>query len=373
MLPLIQQMHGDVAGGELEPGRARGRTSSRSRSRCRCAAASSAACCRSREATRGAAATATCGAPLETTSGHPQERDRAARHRARRSTCPTRPAAGRLRPERPRAGAAQPAHQRPRGDARTADGSCVERPALRRRRCDIAIADTGCGHRRRAPAAGARAVLHHQGRRQRPRPVHLPLDPVGGRTARSTHRQRPRRRHPRARRACPRRRDAAGAQPHEDGRASWSSTTSRACCAPSSACSAATTTWSAAARRREALALAAEFKPDLAILDIRMPELDGFELMARLKARSPRPRRHPDDRQRGRSGREADPGDPRRRVLLHPEAVRPRGPANAGRALPRAAAGGATENRRHVERLETEIGGRARVSAGAAARPSTWS
>jgi sigma-B regulation protein RsbU (phosphoserine phosphatase) len=37
----------------------------------------------------------------------------------------------------------------------------------------------------------------------------------------------------------------------------------------------------------EALSLAADLKPDLAIVDIRMPELDGFELMSRLKARSP--------------------------------------------------------------------------------------
>jgi sigma-B regulation protein RsbU (phosphoserine phosphatase) len=36
-----------------------------------------------------------------------------------------------------------------------------------------------------------------------------------------------------------------------------------------------------------ALALAGEFKPELAIVDIRMPELDGFELMTRLKARMP--------------------------------------------------------------------------------------
>jgi sigma-B regulation protein RsbU (phosphoserine phosphatase) len=38
---------------------------------------------------------------------------------------------------------------------------------------------------------------------------------------------------------------------------------------------------------REALAIAGEFHPELAILDIRMPELDGFELMAQLKARFP--------------------------------------------------------------------------------------
>jgi sigma-B regulation protein RsbU (phosphoserine phosphatase) len=38
---------------------------------------------------------------------------------------------------------------------------------------------------------------------------------------------------------------------------------------------------------KDAVAVAAEFKPELAIVDIRMPELDGFELMARLKARLP--------------------------------------------------------------------------------------
>ena len=37
-------------------------------------------------------------------------------------------------------------------------------------------------------------------------------------------------------------------------------------------------------RSRDALSMASEFHPDLAIVDIRMPDLDGFELMARLKA-----------------------------------------------------------------------------------------
>ena len=38
---------------------------------------------------------------------------------------------------------------------------------------------------------------------------------------------------------------------------------------------------------REALAVADEFRPELAILDIRMPDFDGFELMAQLKVRLP--------------------------------------------------------------------------------------
>jgi serine phosphatase RsbU (regulator of sigma subunit) len=38
---------------------------------------------------------------------------------------------------------------------------------------------------------------------------------------------------------------------------------------------------------REALSLANEFHPELAIVDIRMPDLDGFTLMAQLKARFP--------------------------------------------------------------------------------------
>ena len=36
-----------------------------------------------------------------------------------------------------------------------------------------------------------------------------------------------------------------------------------------------------------ALALARQFNPDLVVLDVRMPEIDGFELMARLKAELP--------------------------------------------------------------------------------------
>ena len=37
----------------------------------------------------------------------------------------------------------------------------------------------------------------------------------------------------------------------------------------------------------DAVSVAADFNPELAIVDIRMPEMDGFELMTRLKARFP--------------------------------------------------------------------------------------
>jgi len=40
-------------------------------------------------------------------------------------------------------------------------------------------------------------------------------------------------------------------------------------------------------RSREALSVAGEFHPELAIVDIRMPDLDGFDLMTQLKARFP--------------------------------------------------------------------------------------
>ena len=49
------------------------------------------------------------------------------------------------------------------------------------RRVEISIADTRMRDRRGEPAAGARAVLHDEAAWQRPRPLDLPLGPVGSR------------------------------------------------------------------------------------------------------------------------------------------------------------------------------------------------
>ena len=148
--------------------------------------------------------------------------------------------------------------------------------------------DLDCRHRMRhpggEPAAGARAVLHHEAARQRPRPVDLPLGPVGGR-GHANDSQRARRRH---RRARPRSRAVAQAHPqwHEVG--PHPRRRRRAGDAPGGRAGPERRHRVAATRlSREALAVADEFHPELAIVDIRMPDLDGFELMAQLKARFP--------------------------------------------------------------------------------------
>ena len=89
---------------------------------------------------------------------------------------------------------------------------------------------------------------------------------------------------------------------------------------------------------REALTLATEFHPELAVVDIRMPDLDGFELMAQLKARFPgidvilmTGSIDDLDEKLVRAIQQC-------RVLFHPEAVRSRSAQNAGLPLRRAAA-----------------------------------
>ena len=48
-----------------------------------------------------------------------------------------------------------------------------------------------------------------------------------------------------------------------------------------------------AADGEEALALAAEHDPDVVLMDLRMPRMDGIEAIRRLAARGERPRRSP--------------------------------------------------------------------------------
>ena len=45
----------------------------------------------------------------------------------------------------------------------------------------------------------------------------------------------------------------------------------------------------AAATAAEALACATEFRPDVVLSDISMPEMDGYDLVARLRAQLPEP------------------------------------------------------------------------------------
>ncbi len=52
-----------------------------------------------------------------------------------------------------------------------------------------------------------------------------------------------------------------------------------------------------------ALEQAQRLRPDLAIVDIRMPEMTGFEVTRGPEGRSPRRGCHPDDRQRRGAGR----------------------------------------------------------------------
>ena len=83
--------------------------------------------------------------------------------------------------------------------------------------------------------------------------------------------------------------------------------------------------------------MAEEFQPDLAIVDIRMPDLDGFELMTRLKARVSGidvilMTGSVDDLDEKLVRAHPQPG-----LLFHPEAVRSRRAQDARGTLRRAA------------------------------------
>ncbi len=90
---------------------------------------------------------------------------------------------------------------------------------------------------------------------------------------------------------------------------------------------------STAANGSEALRKAREVDPDLVVLDVMMPGLDGFDVVRRLRGRGPaRAGAVPDRAGRGR-GQGQGPADRRRR--LRDQAVQP---GRAGRPGPRAAA-----------------------------------
>src|SRR5262249_22713543 len=190
---------------------------------------------------------------------------------------------GRLQPERSRAGVPEPAGKRTRGDAaRRADRD--HRPLDRRRRRNLGRRH-GVRNPRGRSVARARALLHDEGERKRPRPVDLPIGALGSR--RHAHdTERARKRHRRPRRRSRGRVAAAGAVVLKPARILVVDDEPGMVRAVERVLGGEYQV-AGTQRSREALAMAEDFRPDLAIVDIRMPDLDGFELMARLKARFP--------------------------------------------------------------------------------------
>src|SRR5215207_9974139 len=184
-----------------------------------------------------------------------------------------------MRPGRPRAGLSQSADERARGDA--------GRRQSRRARTRVSRLGRrfrhryGKRHRAGAPASGAGTVLYHQGSWKRSWVVDLPLHSVGDRRQ-ADDRQPPGSRYPG--------RDRSAARDDSPARDRMNPARIlvvddepgmlRAVERILSGAHHVVTSRSSV----EAIALAGRFDPELAILDVRMPELDGFELMARLHA-----------------------------------------------------------------------------------------
>src|SRR4029450_5796041 len=187
-----------------------------------------------------------------------------------------------MRTERARTGAAQPAHERPRGNRSRRWGGW-QRPTSARGGGDR-HSRRWVGNRARAPVAGARALFHDQAERQRSRIDDLPIDCLG----RGRHQQNPVRA---GQRNAGGRHGPAGARSAAagvmkpsrilvvDDEPGMLRAIERVLGGKHHVIGSGSS--------REAASIALDFRPELAILDIRMPELDGFELMARLKALQP--------------------------------------------------------------------------------------
>ena len=220
---------------------------------------------------------------LETTLAVLKDGMRAARHRTGRRRR-RRSAAGGVRAGRSRAGIPEPPDQRARGQRAGRRGHrprATRAGAHRDRHRRQRLRDRAGG-----PPASVRAVLYDQDQRQRPRPLHLPLDPVGDR------------RHA----GRPERTSQGNARPGDRPLGASDARARRTMKRPARILVVDDEFGMVRAVERvlagahevvgshsspEALTLARQFDPDLVVLDVRMPEIDGFELMARLKADLP--------------------------------------------------------------------------------------